>query len=476
MHFQASMRGLLCLGLVSLIAAQTQPTLAQLATLTTDYETSQHAFPKDPFYNVPGNFTDRLPPGTLLKVEPATNLTNYTVPASLSMSRILYTTTDVHGAVLPASAYILWPCNTLPNGDIHGYPVVAWAHGTSGTHEPCAPSNYRSLQYHFMVPYLLATQGHVVVAADYAGLGVGHLPNGTRIRHPWATSPAQANDVAWAVVAARAAFPEHLARDGPFVTMGHSEGGRAAWAFAERQAVSPVPGYMGTVVFAPPPDAIAQIEQALQDPTARWSADTQLLQPLTIDAITAVYPSYNWKGLTNVTSQVFNEVYEPSQGCLPTESVLFGSIPLTELASPGWTQDPDVRRWRNLTQVGRKNFAGPLLLLAGVSDSIIPYNDSISSSVLSTVQATCDLLQREHSAESLELVGYQHMDHFPVIQASQGRWLAWVKDRLSGTLPALPGGCTIGEVAGFRTAYTAMSGAEPNFLVEWTNNTWEYTL
>jgi len=329
-----------------------------------------------------------------------------------------------------------------------------------------------------MVPYLLATQGHVVVAPDYAGLGVGNLPNGTNIRHPWATGPAQANDTAWAVTAARNAFPDYLAQDGAFVVMGHSQGARAAWSFAERQVSIPVPGYRGTVALSPAPDAIAQEEQALQYPEAHWSVDTQFLQPLTIDAVTAVYPSYDWKGFTNLTSQLFHDVYEKSQGCLPTQSVLFDGLPLKEFAKPGWTQDPAVRRWQNLTRIGRKDFVGPLLLLHGASDSIIPYDDSISSSVLSTVRDTCALMQRESSAESLELVAYRDMDHFSVIQASQGRWLAWVNARLAGSCPSLPAGCAIQEASGFRTEYTARSGPAPNFLVDSVDSMdrWKFSL
>ncbi len=102
-----------------------------------------------------------MAPGSLLTVEPATNLSNFSVPTGLSMSRIIYTTTNLNGTTIPASAYILWPYSPLqlsscPN---QGYPMVAWAHGTSGALKACAPSNYRNLQYHFMAPFALALQG-----------------------------------------------------------------------------------------------------------------------------------------------------------------------------------------------------------------------------------------------------------------------------------------------------------------------------
>lgn len=127
------------------------------------------------FYTVPGNYTTKLSPGFVLQLEETTNLTNYTVPAPLTVSRMLYTTEDLNGTVIPASAYILWPPSPLKvsaynrSSNMTHWPLVAWAHGTSGGLSPCAPSKYRSLQYHIQVPSTLALQGCVVVAPDYEG-------------------------------------------------------------------------------------------------------------------------------------------------------------------------------------------------------------------------------------------------------------------------------------------------------------------
>lgn len=232
----------------ALHAAQNDPSPEELAALGKEFETSQHASPDLAWYETPANFTNSLVPGGPLKIEYATNLTNYTVSGGLSMSRITYTTLDTHGRVLPASAYILWPYHALLDGDEEGYDVTLWAHGTFRLFGPCAPSNYRSLQYHFMVPYLLSNQGMAVVAPDYAGLGVSSFANSTKIYHPCATSPAQANDMAYALIAARAPFPQYLKPAGSFIAMNHSQGGRVKWGFAERQVVDPVTGYRGTVL------------------------------------------------------------------------------------------------------------------------------------------------------------------------------------------------------------------------------------
>lgn len=377
-----------------LCAAQSDPSPEQLAALGKGFETSQHASPDLAWYGTPANFTSSLEPGVPLKIEYATDLTNYTVPGGLSMSRIIYTTLDAHGRVLPASAYILWPYHALLDDDDKGYDVALWAHGTSGLLGPCAPSNYRSLQYHFMVPYLLGNQGMAVVAPDYAGLGASSFANDTKIYHPWATSPAQANDMAYALSAARTAFPQYLKPAGSFVAMGHSQGGRVTWGFAERQAVYPVTGYRGTVLVAPAGSPLDIIQDAVENLDAAWAAPGASLRTLAIGAVNAVYPSYNLVGLTDQAMDVYRNAYERFEVCLPTSSLLFGPT-ITNLTKPGWQSASEVEAWANLTRVGNKRFAGPLLIIAGNangSDGIIPYDGPYRSALLTTVCDLCDLM------------------------------------------------------------------------------------
>lgn len=95
----------------------------------------------DPFYAVPDTFDPLKPPlpGTILKVEQHTNTSLYTIPPSLSMSRILYISETLNGTSVPASAYVLWPYTprTFPGltckSNSSAYPIIGLAHGTSGT-------------------------------------------------------------------------------------------------------------------------------------------------------------------------------------------------------------------------------------------------------------------------------------------------------------------------------------------------------
>ncbi|QBQ98870.1 alpha/beta fold hydrolase [Paraburkholderia pallida] len=107
-------------------------------------------------------------PGVLLRSEP--------LPATLGLAnasrqlRILYSSTDGVGGSTPiaVSGALFIPQGTAPQG---GWPIVAWAHGTFGMADICAPSwfgrSWRDVRY--LNAWLKA--GFAVVATDYQGLG-----------------------------------------------------------------------------------------------------------------------------------------------------------------------------------------------------------------------------------------------------------------------------------------------------------------
>ncbi|WP_310633366.1 alpha/beta fold hydrolase [Paraburkholderia sp.] len=107
-------------------------------------------------------------PGTLLRSEalpPTLGLEN-----AARQQRILYSSTDGVSGNTPiaVSGALFIPQGTPPKG---GWPIVAWAHGTFGMADICAPSwfgrSYRDVRY--LNGWLKA--GFAVVATDYQGLG-----------------------------------------------------------------------------------------------------------------------------------------------------------------------------------------------------------------------------------------------------------------------------------------------------------------
>ncbi|KAF4990815.1 hypothetical protein FGRMN_8256 [Fusarium graminum] len=461
----------LILGVLTSIATAKNPfphsttcdkTCQDLALTSSAWISEQQSDPTFSFYNVPSNFSSKLSAGVVLKTEDVTNLTNYVVPSGLTMSRIIYTTEDIDGKVVPASAYILWPYTSFKGTDgRNGLPMVAWAHGTTGLFKPCAPSSYRALQYHFQVPFALALQGIAVVAPDYAGLGVSESPNGDPIPHAWVAAPAHANDLAFAVAAARSVFTGLLSPGGPFVAMGHSQGGAAAWAFAERQAKKPLRGYKGTVSIAP-------VTRILDD-FSYWAENSiaspgLAAQSAAVDSISKLYPEYNHTGFTPTGYDRWHNVLAKVEGCFPVLA-LVASGP--EIVKRERYKDPAAKKWAERVAVGRKTFAGPLLVLNGNSDHVVR-----PEGVEQAVKDTCGFSKES----SLEHVVFSAMDHFSAIQAGQLKWMGWIKDRLSGKTTGKKG-CSSEAVRGLRTEFTTPA-LGPNFFLSFfgPQEGWKYSL
>jgi hypothetical protein len=121
----------------------------------------------------------------------------------------------------------------------NGRPIVAWAHGTTGSAENCGPSQIENpaqeLNEYFLMdgnswtdyglPSLKAfiAEGYVVVASDYQGLGGGG-------KHRYAVAATQARDVIDSVRAASSFKAAGAGKKG--VVYGWSQGGGATLAAA----------------------------------------------------------------------------------------------------------------------------------------------------------------------------------------------------------------------------------------------------
>lgn len=171
-----------------------------------------------PFYTWTSPIPDK--PGVMLRTEP--------VAATVSLDgagrseRILYSSVDWLDAKRPTtvSGSVFFPKGAAPKG---GWPIIAWAHGTTGVADVCAPSfmprSERDQDY--LSAWLEA--GYAIVATDYEGLG-------TPGPHPYLQYKSQGQAVLDSARAALAAYPKLLKNS--IVTMGQSQGSGAAIAAA----------------------------------------------------------------------------------------------------------------------------------------------------------------------------------------------------------------------------------------------------
>ncbi|MEH3106428.1 MAG: hypothetical protein PGN09_03840 [Sphingomonas fennica] len=146
-------------GPVALIAAA-----AAAAPLPTGPAAGDEAL--SPFYRWTGATSAK--PGTLLRREALAP--DPTIAAAASAERILYASTDARwqSGFIPVSGSLYMPRGEAPAG---GWPLVAWAHGTLGVADRCAPSwiGHKPRDATYINRWLDA--GYAVVATDYQGLG-----------------------------------------------------------------------------------------------------------------------------------------------------------------------------------------------------------------------------------------------------------------------------------------------------------------
>nr|WP_321818604.1 MULTISPECIES: lipase family protein [unclassified Paraburkholderia] len=156
--------------------------------------------------------------------------------------RVLYTSTDGvdnHTPIVVSGALYL-PKGTPPKG---GWPLMAWAHGTVGIADVCAPSFAgRSARDTTYLNAWLAL-GYAIVATDYQGLGTTGL-------HPYGLTRPLAYDLLDSI---RAVQHGSFALSSKVVVFGQSQGARAGFATAAyARQYAPDLDIVGVVVTGTP--------------------------------------------------------------------------------------------------------------------------------------------------------------------------------------------------------------------------------
>lgn len=139
------------------------------------------------------------------------------IPGTAEAQRITYRTIGSDGNPALSSGAVYLPPGQAPDG---GWPVIAWAHGTSGLADACAPSLIGPALPERDYPYLAnwLGRGYAVVSTDYVGLGTPGVM-------PYLDGKVEAHSVVDSVKAARAV---HGSVSNKWVVVGQSQGGGAA--------------------------------------------------------------------------------------------------------------------------------------------------------------------------------------------------------------------------------------------------------
>lgn len=179
-------------------------------------------------------------PGALLRSE--TLPTQPQMPAAAQALRLLYSSIDErwHSGLVAVSGTLYLPAGPPP---AQGWPLLAWAHGTLGIADACAPSwaGWRDRDAAYINRWL--ARGFAVVATDYQGLG-GPGP------HPYTFWQAEGRSVLDSIRAVRSIRPGLMASH--TILAGQSQGGGAALGAAIlADGYAPELSIRGAVLTAP---------------------------------------------------------------------------------------------------------------------------------------------------------------------------------------------------------------------------------
>jgi pimeloyl-ACP methyl ester carboxylesterase len=361
---------------------------------------ARDALPLTSFYDPPQPLL-AAPAGTLIRSEP---FDGYELPAGAHAVRILYHSRALDGSDVAASGVVLLPAGTAPAG---GWPVIAWAHGTSGVARTCAPSLMRDVEYGAEGLMPMVAGGFAVIAPDYAGLG-------TPGPHQYDDKIPQANDVVYAVTAARRAV---AALGRKWVVIGHSQGGIAAWGVAELETRLQDPDYAGAISVAGDMNF-----EAFEGHDARtYDPINNLYWPLTAFGIKASYPSLDvGRMLSSGALARYHDV--TTKGCWYYAYAALKEIGRRPAVKPGWERLPELQRYNADSRSGDKPIRGPLLVLAG--------DDDRSVAIANIKAGVHDACSRGLEIEFIHRPG---LDHDPLMEETTPEQLRWVRERLSGT-------------------------------------------
>jgi pimeloyl-ACP methyl ester carboxylesterase len=354
------------------------------------------------FYSTPPDLS-ATKPGDLLRKE---SFAGYSLPKGATAVRILYHSLDATGRDVATSGVVLIPAGMPPPQQ--GWPVIAWAHGTSGVARQCAPSAMKDVYYGAEGLMPMVAAGFAVVATDYHGLG-------TDGPHQYVNKIAQAQDVIYSIPAAHAAVHGLSSK---WVVDGHSQGGLAAWGVAESEYTLKDPNYLGAVSVAGVAREVDFFSHLSNTPGVGFYLAFMAA------GIHARYPEFNPHDLlSDSVLEHYPDV--TTKGCFYYGYATYAALPSGTLLRPKWEKSPWVHRFFEGNAVGDAPIGGPLLVIAGEADQTVPIEG-----VRAAVKKMCAAKQL------VTFRGYPGLDHDPTMEKSTPDQFEWIRARFAGTAAA----------------------------------------
>jgi len=344
------------------------------------------------FYRAPDDLSE-FGPGELIWAR------DYDGPHAIDGAKnslILYTQKAHDSAKLVGVSGIV----SVPEGDAPegGWPVVSWAHGSTGMADRCAPSRDTAGVGHTLPNELFVEtwidKGYAVVRSDFEGLG-------TPGPHPYLIGPSAGRSVLGIVTAAQDLDPD-VGND--VVLVGHSQGGHAAlWGASMADAVQEL-DVKGVVSFAPPTHLSGALDAVLGGMADAPSGiiavvlrGLEIGHPNDVDPEAVLLPT-GLEPYARIDEACWGDIFGPDY---------FGNVSIDEFGD----QDADLTLFKgklNANDPSFRTYTMPILLAQGERDTTIP---SIMTNFLAE--------EVEANGNDVTYMIYPKADHNSVLLESQ---------------------------------------------------------
>ncbi len=404
-----------------------------------------------PFYEAASALAAEGALGQVLKSEPVRTA----VPGAKAW-RIAYVSSDVAGRKTISTGLVVAPDTAAPAG---GRPVIAWAHGTTGTAQNCGPSQVpapaQGLNEYFLVggnswtdyglPEVEAfiKAGYVVVGTDYQGLGGGG-------KHQYSVAATNGRDVINSVRAV--ASMRETGAGKKAVVYGWSQGGGATLAAASLADYIGASGtatdgidFVGFVALAP--DDVAAVAPAVPADEAAAEAVMHGLASSFSDNIFNFthFVMFMWGNQAAFPDLALTDVFTAdgatlidqvvSQKCVHVTSDTLNYAVGADYKTLLRPQPTNALAWAKTLVAGSVapvKPVAPVIIYWGTADTVVP-----PSMGAAYRQQMCGL---GGNITRVQLGGAQ--THFSTPGASAPLYLPWIEDRIAGK--PLADGCKTG--------------------------------
>ncbi|OZF39126.1 hypothetical protein CH294_06415 [Rhodococcus sp. 14-2483-1-1] len=233
--------------------------------------------------------------GSIVSAETMPNLPIQVRLSGVNAAKVVYRSVQPGVGEREVSGTVFTPSGDAPEG---GWPIISYAHGTTGIEQDCAPSESSSLLGASALVQGYTTAGFAVAITDYEGLG--HPGS-----HAYLDNIAAGYDVIDAVRALRTVFPDAGTR---WAAFGGSQGGGAAWAANELAgSYAPELDLVGSVALAPGANMVGLVDKAIagtltvdQGPLLQWVLESLSRRDpaLNLDDYRSGNAAQDWGALT----------------------------------------------------------------------------------------------------------------------------------------------------------------------------------